>query len=438
VNISVFGLGYVGAVTGACFAELGHTVVGVDVNRGKVDMFNAGQSPIIEHGLPERISRAVGDGRIRATDDTEDAIATTDVSLICVGTPSAPNGSLSLVAVDAVVKQIGQALRKKKGDHTVVVRSTVLPGTTEERIQPMLIEASGRAIDSGLEICFNPEFLREGTAVKDFYNPPFTVTGSIGEAGYAVVEAIYDGVSAQSFRTDCRLAESVKYLCNAYHALKITFANEVGRLLKHHGVDSRQAMEIFCEDRILNVSRAYLRPGFAFGGSCLPKDLRALLYIAKTADVALPMLSQLLASNDAHIDMAYRMIADGGRDKVAIFGLAFKPGTDDLRESPLVALAERLIGRGFEVGIFDSHVELARLTGANQEFIDKEIPHLERLLAATPDAVLADANTIVIGHARPEDVAAIRAVAAGRRIIDLQGVAELAALEGADYQGMCW
>lgn len=438
MNISVFGLGYVGAVTGACFAELGHRVVGVDVNRGKVDMVNAGRSPIVEDGLAERIARGVNEGRIRATDNADEAILTTDVSLVCVGTPSADNGSLSLVAVDAVIAQIGAALQKKTTPHTVVVRSTVLPGTTEDRIAPMLMATSGRALGNGLEVCFNPEFLREGTAIKDFYKPPFTVIGSMTPSGYAVVEEIYQTVSAATFRTDCRLAESVKYLCNAFHALKITFANEVGRLLKSHGVDSRQAMDIFCEDRILNVSRAYLRPGFAFGGSCLPKDLRALLYIAKTADVDVPMLSRVLASNEAHINSAFRMIADAGRCRVAIFGLAFKPGTDDLRESPLVALAERLIGRGFEVAIFDRDVELARLTGANQEFIDREIPHLERLLKATPQEVLDGADTVVIGHVADDDIAAISAPGARRRIIDLHGVGALAALDGVSYHGICW
>jgi GDP-mannose 6-dehydrogenase len=431
-------LGYVGAVTGACFAELGHTVIGVDVNPGKVDMINAGQSPIVESGLQERIQTAVAHGRMRATVDPADAIGNSEVSLICVGTPSAPSGALSLDAVDAVIAEIGHVLRAKKDPHTLVVRSTVVPGTTEDRIAPALAEACGRRVGDGLELCFNPEFLREGVAVKDFYKPPFTITGSMTETGYAVVEGIYRGVESKCYRVSCRLAESVKYLSNCFHALKITFANEVGAVLKSIGVDGREAMQIFCDDRTLNISPAYLRPGFAFGGSCLPKDLRALLYLARSRDVDVPMLAQLLNSNERHIDRAYRQITAFGRGKVALFGLAFKPGTDDLRESPLVALAERLIGKGYDIAVFDRDVELARLTGANREFIDREIPHLERVMAASPAAVLDGAGVIVIGHVGPEEIDAIGRHHAGRPIIDLQGVKALQDLPGGRYQGICW
>lgn len=437
MRISVFGLGYVGAVSCGCLPELGHTVIGVDTNALKVKMINDGQSPVVEEGINELITKAVNEGRLRATHDVEDAILNSDVSLISVATPSNPNYTPNLTAVDAVVRQIGEVLRKKEGAHVLVLRSTVQPGTTEDRILPILLESSGREIGDKLALVFNPEFLREGSSVKDFHQPPQTVVGSIGEAGYKAMEEMYAGLPGPFVRTNTKIAESVKYLCNVFHALKIVFANEAGSVLKACDLDGREVMKIFCQDTQLNISAAYLRPGFAFGGSCLPKEVKGFLTMARDLDVPIPTLAALLDSNEAHIKRAYDMIARDGRKKVALFGLAFKPGTDDMRDSPLVALAERLLGKGFDLVIFDRFVKISRLLGKNKEFIEREIPHLERLLAESPEDALENAEVIVIGHADAEARVAIVAKANGRRIVDLSGYAELRDA-GADYEGICW
>jgi GDP-mannose 6-dehydrogenase len=438
MRISIFGMGYVGVVSGACLAKLGHHVVGVDINAAKVSLINAGQSPIVEHGIQELVAEMVGAGRLIATTDSAAAVVQSDVSLVSVGTPSQANGLPALDAIDAVVEQIGHAIRTKASDHTVVVRSTIPPGTTQERIAPALCQSSGRDIGKGLELCNNPEFLREGTSIHDFSNPPFTLIGSMAERGFDVLSELYRAVEAPVIRTDIRVAESIKYLCNVFHAVKIGFANEIGALLKAFGVDSREAMRIFCEDRTLNISSAYLRPGFAFGGSCLPKDLRALISIARAQDIELPFMGNLLNSNERHIDRAFQMIARGGRRKVAFFGIAFKLGTDDFRESPLVMLAERLIGKGFDLTILDRHVDVARLVGSNRDFIEREIPHLERLMKPSAEETLEGAGVIVVGHAEPDDIAVICKRHAGRTIVDLQGAKVLEQLSGADYQGICW
>ena len=438
MKVSIFGMGYVGAVSGVCLADLGHDVIGVDTSQTKVDLINDGTAPIVEAGVAERIEAARKAGRIRATTDAGEAVAASDISMISVGTPSSAAGTPSFGAIDAVVAQIGKAIGAKNTPHTVVMRSTVTPGTTEDRVLPALVKASGRQPGKGLEVCYNPEFLREGSAVKDFFKPPFTVAGCLSDAGFADMQGLYDTIEAPLIRTDCRVAESLKYASNSFHALKITFANEMGTLLKHLGVDARETMRIFCEDRDLNISKAYLRPGFAFGGSCLPKELRALQGLARSHHIELPMLAQVLNSNNRHIEMAYEMIAGNGRGKIALFGLAFKPGTDDLRESPLVLLAERLIGKGFELSVFDRSVEAARLMGANRDFIDREIPHFERLLAKQPEDTLEGAHTIVIGHAGPAEIAAIKKLHGGRKIVDLQGIREIETLTGVSYEGICW
>ncbi|WP_377702810.1 nucleotide sugar dehydrogenase [Pseudoduganella sp. UC29_71] len=438
MKISVFGLGYVGAVSCGCLPELGHEVIGVDTNPLKVKMINNGQSPVVEEGINELIAKAVAEGKLRATHDVEDAVLNSDVSLISVATPSNPNYSPNLTAVDAVVRSIGATLRKKQGAHVIVLRSTVPPGTTEERILPILLEASGRQIGDGLSLVFNPEFLREGSSVKDFHNPPQTVVGSLGEAGYEAMEAMYKGLPGKFERTTTQIAESVKYLCNVFHAMKIVFANEAGSVLKACNLDGREVMKIFCQDTQLNISPAYLRPGFAFGGSCLPKEVKGFLTMARDLEVPIPTLSALLDSNEAHIKRAYDMIAKNGRKKVALFGLAFKPGTDDMRDSPLVVLAERMLGKGFELAIFDRFVKISRLLGKNKEFIEQEIPHLDKLLHETPEAALKDAEVIVIGHADAEARQAIIAHAEGRRIIDLSGYADLRSAAGAHYEGICW
>jgi len=438
VKVSIFGMGYVGVVSGACLARLGHEVVGVDVSDTKVNLIQSGRSPIVEKGISELVAEMVQNGQLSATTDGADAVRRTDLSFISVGTPSARDGSTGMAALDAVSGEIGSAIASKSSGHVVVVRSTVPPGTIEGRVAPILSRMSGRTLGAGLELCSNPEFLREGSAISDFQRPPFTLIGGTPGKGVDALEALYGATDAPVIKTDVRTAESIKYLCNMFHAVKIGFANEVGAVLKALGVDSREAMRIFCEDRTLNISPAYLRPGFAFGGSCLPKDLRAFLAVARAQGTDLPFIGNLLESNERHIERAYDLIARNGRQKVAMFGLAFKPGTDDLRESPLVVLAEKLIGKGFELSIYDRHVDVARLIGANREFIDREIPHLERLLKSTPEETLGDAKVIVVGHASAPEIEVIRKAHHGRNIVDLQGVKDLERLEGADYQGICW
>jgi GDP-mannose 6-dehydrogenase len=437
MRISVFGMGYVGTVSAACFAELGHDVIGVDINPAKVDMINRGLSPVVEEGLDEAVSAAVKARRLRAIADTETAVLQSDVSLISVGTPMSRTGAPMLDALDAVVDGIGTALRHKNGGHTVVLRSTVPPGTTEGRMLPMLATKSGRDGDSGVAVAFNPEFLREGCSVRDFRKPPFTIAGASNPAGYDAVEALYRGIEAPFIRTTTGVAESVKCLSNAFHAVKIAFANEAGVLLKSLGVDAQEAMKVFCADRQLNISPAYLRPGFAFGGSCLPKDVSALVALAKGGDIALPFLSSVMPANDAHIDRALHAILDEGRRKVALLGLAFKPGTDDLRHSPFVYLAERLIGKGYDLAIFDRNVNTSKLLGKNREFIEREIPHFDRLLVGDLRRALDGAGMIVIGHANRDDIALLEAEHDGRPILDLQGVPALAQLSGVRYRSLC-
>jgi GDP-mannose 6-dehydrogenase len=438
MKISIFGIGYVGAVSAGCLADLGHEIVGVDVSADKVAMLARGQSPIVEAEIDDLIADGVKSGRLRATQDVAEAIAHTDVSFISVGTPSAPNGSVSMKAVDEVVGQIGRALKNKATPHTVVMRSTVPPGTAEERVLPILERESGRVRGDGLAYYSNPEFLRESTSVRDFHKPPFTLIGAAEGDDAAIVREIYAAVDAPVRVTPYRVAESVKYLSNVYHAVKLAFANEAGAVLAAHGVDAREAFSLFCEDRILNVSAAYLRPGFAFGGSCLPKDIRSFLALADGKDVPAPFLKSVLPSNQSIIDRAFETIARHGRQRVALFGLAFKQGTDDLRESPLVTLAEKLIGKGYDLAIFDRSVDIARLTGANRAYIDREIPHLERLLVKTPEEALNGARLAVIGHIGREDRPGFLAAYAGQAIIDLAGIPELRPAAGAAYEGLCW
>ena len=438
MKVSVFGLGYVGAVSCACLPQLGHEVIGVDTNPVKVRLINQGQSPVVEEGIDELIRAAIDGGMLRATDDAAFAVRESELSLISVATPANANYTPDLTAVDGVIRAIGAAIRDKPGSHTIALRSTVPPGTTEERVRPVLEASAGRKVGDRLSLVFNPEFLREGSSVKDFHQPPQTVIGSLDEAGYDVMARLYDGLPGEVVRTTTRVAESVKYLCNVFHALKIVFANEAGSVLKACGLDGREVMKIFCQDTQLNISPAYLRPGFAFGGSCLPKEVKGFLALARQMDVPIPALAALLDSNAAHVDRAFQMVARDGRRKVALFGLAFKPGTDDLRDSPLVTLAERLVGRGFELSIFDGFVKISQLLGKNKEFIDREIPHLDRLLAPTPEAALDGAQVIVVGHADAATRQVIAAHARGCRIVDLSGYADLRVSGAARYEGICW
>ena len=438
MKVSVFGLGYVGAVSCACLPELGHEVVGVDINPLKVELIASGQSPVVEEGIEELIAAAVKAGKLTATADVARAVRDTEVSLISVATPALANFMPDLTALDAVVGQIGAEIAKKDGPHTLVIRSTVAPGTTRARIAPLLEQAVGRKIGDRLSLVFNPEFLREGSSVSDFHNPPQTIVGSLDEAGVEVMRRLYTGVPGSFVAADVGVAESVKYLCNVFHALKIVFANEAGAVLKEAGLDSRDVLALFCEDKQLNISKAYLRPGFAFGGSCLPKEVKGFLTIARERGVDIPVLGALLNSNEAHIGRAYDLIAAAGRKPVALFGLAFKPGTDDLRDSPLVVLAERLLGKGFDLAIYDKFVKIARLLGKNKEYIDREIPHLDKLLQETPDAALARAEIVVVGHADAETRQRIISLAKGARVVDLNGYADLRAAGFAQYEGICW
>ena len=438
MRISVLGIGYVGAVSCGCLASFGHEIVGVDVAPDKVAMLARGQSPIVEDEIDRLIAEGVSGGRLRATTDIADAVANTEVSFISVGTPSGPDGSVSMRAVDEVVASIGRELRGKSGTHTVVMRSTVPPGTAEDRVIPMLEQASGKRHGDGLAYFSNPEFLREGSSVRDFHAPPYTLIGAAPGDDGAVLREIYAGVGGAVHVAPYRVAESVKYLANAYHAVKLAFANEGGAILASLGVDAQAAFRLFCEDRVLNISPAYLTPGFAFGGSCLPKDIRSLLALADQANVPAPFLNQVLPSNRAIIERTFEAIVAHGRQPVALFGLAFKQGTDDLRESPFVILAERLLGRGYDLRIFDRSVQVARLTGSNRAYIEREIPHLERLLSPDPAAALDGAGLAVLGHVGRDDRPALLGALRGHKVLDLAGIAEVRDRPGISYQGLCW
>jgi GDP-mannose 6-dehydrogenase len=440
-RISIFGLGYVGCVSAACFAHDGFTVVGVDVSQEKVALVNRGEPTIVEEGLAERVRDAVANGRLRATDRLAEAVADTSISMICVGTPSRSNGSLDLRYVERVCEEIGVALRAKESAHIVVLRSTVLPGTTAELVIPALERGSGKRHGEGFFVVNNPEFLREGSSIRDFYQPPFTLIGADHEAAGDAVARLYAQVPAPIYRVPAREAEMVKYACNCFHAVKVGFANEIGAVCKAVGIDSHAVMRVFCEDTKLNVSAAYLRPGFAFGGSCLPKDLRAITYRAQQLDVDVPILRGALESNDRHIDRAFRMIMATGARRVALLGLAFKAGTDDLRESPQVTLVERLIGKGVQVRIFDREVASARLIGANREYIEREIPHFWQLMAPDIESAVSDTDCVVIGNSSREFETVVTMLSPSQRLIDLAGSLRAAHAEGSGayaYEGIAW
>jgi GDP-mannose 6-dehydrogenase len=437
MKISVFGLGYVGAVSAACFAKDGHTVVGVDVNETKVAIINEGRSPIVEAGINELIGEMVQAKRLRAVVDAMEAVKATDVSLICVGTPSNANGSLDLKYVVRVCEEIGAALKRKKAKHTIVVRSTMLPGTLASVVTPTLENSSGKRAGKDFSVCINPEFLREGTSLKDFYAPPFTLIGADDEETAKTVGALYARIDAPVFVTSTRAAEMVKYSCNCFHALKVAFANEIGNICKELKIDSHEVMEIFCQDRKLNLSPYYLKPGFAFGGSCLPKDLRAICYKARELDLETPVLAALLPSNSKQIERAVQMVLQTRRKRVGILGFSFKAGTDDLRESPMVVLIETLIGKGFQLSIYDRDVSLARLFGANKEYIEREIPHISQLMRATLEEVVKESEVLIIGNKSPEFRALEDYKRADTIVIDLVRLFD-GRESDATYQGICW
>ncbi|MEO3889273.1 nucleotide sugar dehydrogenase [Nonomuraea sp. B5E05] len=435
MRISVFGLGYVGCVSAACLASMGHQVVGVDVNQAKVDLINDGRAPIVEERIGELVATSVAGGALRATTDAAQAVRDSEVSLVCVGTPSAPNGSLSTTFLERVAEQIGRSLAP---GHVVVFRSTMLPGTCADLLVPILELSSGLRAGVDFGVAVNPEFLREGTSVRDFFAPPKTVIGESDEAAGDVVAALYDGLPGDVFRVPIPVAEMAKYADNAFHAVKIGFANELGAICQAMDLDSHRVMDVFLADRKLNISPAYLRPGFAFGGSCLPKDLRGLVYAARKADVSVPLLSHVLPANEAHLQRAFDLVTAAGRRRIGLFGLSFKPGTDDLRESPLVELAERLLGKGYDLRIYDANVTLSRLVGANRAYIAERLPHLGELLADSVDEVLRHAEVCVIGCADPTVLDALSR-AGERRIVDLVRVPDAEAQRGRrDYTGIAW
>ncbi|HEX3435640.1 MAG TPA: nucleotide sugar dehydrogenase [Pseudacidobacterium sp.] len=438
MKISIFGLGYVGTVSAGCLANDGHEVTGVDPVATKVDLINNGQSPIIEADIGEIIASSVAAGRLRATSDPADAaIAHTDLSFVCVGTPSQSNGNLDLRYIRRICEQIGESLRKKAARHTVVIRSTILPGTMRDVVIPTLEETSGKRAGEGFGVCHNPEFLREGTAVKDFYAPPKTVIGESDKTSGDTLALLYSKLDAPLIRVDLETAEMVKYVDNSWHALKIGFANEIGNLCKSFSIDAHKVMNIFCQDKKLNISCAYLMPGFAFGGSCLPKDLRALSYKAKTNDLHLPILTSILPSNEIQVARGVQLIVDKGHKQVGILGFSFKAGTDDLRESPLIEVIERLLGKGYDLRIYDKNVNMASLVGANRDFILNRIPHISKLMVDGIDPVLEHAQTVVIGNKDPDFDVVPGRLRENQKLVDFVRITNKGNLNG-NYDGICW
>lgn len=438
MRISIFGLGYVGCVTAACLARDGHDVIGVDVNPQKVNLLRQGVSPIVEPGLDELIQSAVRTGKLQITCEGKTAVDNTDVSLICVGTPSNGNGSPRLEYVSTVAREIGEALATKPSYHTVVVRSTVLPGTVLEKFLPLLEEASGKTAGVEFGLCMNPEFLRESSAIRDYDNPSFVVIGEYDRRSGDAVEQMYKTVSAPVFRTSIPSAEILKFACNAFHATKVVFANEIGTLCKEHGIDGQEVMQIFTQDHQLNISPTYLRPGFAFGGSCLPKDVRALVHRSKERDVETPLLSALLASNQQHIQRSVAMVEQTGRKRVAVLGLSFKSGTDDVRESPTVALVETLVGKGYQIQIFDEHVRVEELMGANKSFLEREIPHIFSLMCSSLETAIANADVVLIANGSKQFRQVPELLRDDQILIDLVGVARCTEVKRGKYEGICW
>ena len=437
MKISIFGLGYVGTVSAGCLAREGHEVIGVDPVRTKVDLVNAGRSPVIEAEIGEIIATAVKSGSLRATADQDQALRETELSFVCVGTPSQVNGNLDVAYVRRVCELIGQTLKTKSTRHTVVIRSTILPGTMHGIVIPVLEEYSGKKAGVDFGVCNNPEFLREGSAVMDFNFPPKIVIGELDRASGDTLAALNANLDAPLIRTDLRTAEMVKYIDNSWHALKIGFANEIGNLCKSLSIDSHKAMDIFCQDKKLNISPAYLLPGFAFGGSCLPKDIRALAYKAKSHDLELPILSSILPSNELQVRRGLKLIMDKGHNRVGVLGFSFKAGTDDLRESPMIEIIERLLGKGYDLCIYDKNVNVASLVGANRDFILNRIPHISKLMVGNIDAVLNHAETVVIGNSDPDFRSVTEQMREGQCMVDFVRITNSGGKNGR-YDGICW
>lgn len=437
MKISIFGLGYVGAVSAGCLAKEGHEVVGVDPYQPKVDLINSGQTPVIEQDIGEIISSTVESGKLRATTDIDEAVESTDMSFICVGTPSLLNGGLDLKYVRKVCEEIGAVLKSKDSFHVVVARSTMLPGSMMDVVIPTLEEASGKKAGVGFGVCNNPEFLREGTAVYDFYNPPKTVIGETDSKGGDLLAEIYKDMDAPLIKTDVQTAEMVKYSDNVWHALKVGFANEIGNIAKAVGIDGHKAMNIFCQDLKLNLSPYYMKPGFAFGGSCLPKDVRALTYKANSLDLKVPILDAIMPSNRYQIKKGLDMVTAKPGKKVGVLGFSFKAGTDDLRESPLVEVIERLLGKGYDLKLYDKNVNLASLVGANRDYILNQIPHISKLMVDSVDEILDHAETIIIGNGDSEFASVLDRSKDTQQIVDFVRIVENTSQEDR-YDGICW
>ena len=438
-SISVFGLGYVGTVTAACLAHKGHNIIGVDLSPAKVETMQAGRNPIVEPLVGDLISESRGAGRLHATSDSEYAVLNSEISFLCVGTPSLRNGKLDLGHIEPVCRKIGQILKKKNGSHLVVLRSTVLPGTAETIVVPALEKSSGKRLGQGFGICVNPEFMREGTAVSDFFEPAMTIIGAADSKHSGVLREIYKWAPGRIFETSLRCAEMVKYVCNAWHAVKVSFANEVGTLAKELGVDTEAVVEIFTADTKLNISSAYLKPGFAFGGSCLPKDVRALNYRAKELDLKLPLLESVMASNHQHLERAVELVLATGKKNVAMLGLSFKAATDDLRESPQVQLVKRLLGEGCGIRIWDDNVSLGRLIGSNREYIESAIPHIGSLLCSSLESTLERADVVVVGTRGVDREVLRKHIRPSQQVIDLVNLERSRRANVNDsYDGICW
>lgn len=430
-------MGYVGTVTAACLADQRHEVVGVDVNEHKVELINAGQTTVIEPTIGDLIREAVRDGRLRATANSAEAVAATELSLVCVGTPSMRSGQLDLSGVEKASQEMGEALAKKSGFHSVAIRSTILPGTVDALVIPNIEAKSGRKAGKDFAVCYNPEFMREGTAVADFYAPPFTIIGAHDAAQAQPVSTLYSFIDRPLIHTEVRVAEMLKYICNCYHALKIAFANEVGTLARAVGVDSHALMQIFCMDEKLNISRAYLEPGFAFGGSCLPKDLRAITHKAKELDLKLPVFEAVLPSNQIHVQRGLDLILSSGKKKIGLLGLSFKSDTDDLRESPMIEIVKALLGEGCDVKIYDAKVELSHIVGANRQFVEQAIPHIGKLLRSSLEAVVAESEVIVVSRNAREFPELRQMLRADHIVVQL---GRSRSLDGSPAKqiGICW
>ena len=438
MKISIFGLGYVGAVSAGCLAKDGHSAIGVDPYQPKVDLINAGQTPVVEKDLGEIIERAVADGLLSATQDVRQAVLDTEISLICVGTPSQSNGSLDLKYVHKVCEEIGAALKEKPAFHVVVARSTMLPGSMRSIVIPVLEDASGKRAGVDFGVCNNPEFLREGTAVSDFYNPPKIVIGETDTAAGDRLASLYAHLDAPLVRTSLETAEMVKYTDNVWHALKVGFANEIGNICKVIGIDGHEVMDIFCKDTKLNLSPYYMKPGFAFGGSCLPKDVRALTYKARAYDIDVPILNAILPSNQKQIEKGLAMIIAKGSKKIGILGFSFKAGTDDLRESPMVEVIEHLIDKDYDIRLYDRNVMIASLVGSNRDYILNHIPHISRLMVASIDEVVQHADIIVIGNGAEEFRAVAEQIPDGKVVVDLVRIVSRRSSAESGYDGICW